>query len=805
MVKDSMEEESINIFLNILNGLDAFICVTVPDTGEILYLNDRMKEQFGFKDDVIGKFCYKAIQKMDVRCDYCPYYQLEKNPEKVIVWEQYEPMVNKIFRKTAIYIDWPGGGKGHLEYGIDITDIIQTQKALEYHEKMLNAHKNIAMVFSQDNKAFEDIMTESVGLAVEAVGLDRIAIWRRWVEADGSHATQIYRWDKDSGSTTAPTQEIDDIHYSKFAPDWDNFFSSGECLNGPVSSIATSGDVLKSYGIVSVFISPVFINNNFWGVAIFEDRCKELTYNKEQADLMKSLAHLCVNSIIREDMRLEISDQNHFKSTILSTAPIGFVVFDENLKFLDCNEYMPAMFEVTKEYYLEHFYELSPEYQPNGLKSFEKATEMMRRTINGEAVKEEWVHCTSAGEPIPCEVTTTRIKNKGKFIGFAYVYDLRGIKKLEKNVIEAEERVKLILDTCPFSCELMDRNFKIIDCNEVTVKLFGAKNKQEYMDNFFAFSPEYQPDGQRSHEKAAMFLEKAFSEGNSSFEWTHKLLDETLMPVKVTIGRLAYKNDYIAVVYTVDMREHELMVQKIENALFKAQVANRTKSEFLSRMSHEMLTPMNTIIGMTQLVKLQDEVEKIKDYVGEIDNASHDLLRMIKDLLDISNMEFNIFKLEQSAFSFNDIFNDVLKDINRFINQKQHTFTYDIDSSIPSQLMGDKERLKQVIFNILTNAVKFTPKHGQVSFKAIVLNEDNEKVTLQIEIVDNGIGISKEQQNNLFGIFEQVDGSHIRQHGGIGLGLAFSKRLIEMMDGKIWVESELGKGSKFIFTCSCAK
>jgi signal transduction histidine kinase len=110
-----------------------------------------------------------------------------------------------------------------------------------------------------------------------------------------------------------------------------------------------------------------------------------------------------------------------------------------------------------------------------------------------------------------------------------------------------------------------------------------------------------------------------------------------------------------------------------------------------------------------------------------------------------------------------------------------------------------------VISNILINAIKFTPEHGELSFKATMLDEDNEKVVLQVEITDNGIGISKEHQKNIFSLFEQSDGSNTRQYGGIGLGLAFSKRLIEMMGGKIWVESELGKGSKFIFTHFCSK
>ena len=236
-----------------------------------------------------------------------------------------------------------------------------------------------------------------------------------------------------------------------------------------------------------------------------------------------------------------------------------------------------------------------------------------------------------------------------------------------------------------------------------------------------------------------------------------------------------------------------------------ANAASKAKSEFMARMSHEMLTPMNVIMGNTQLIKIQNKTDKVNGYADNIDAASRDLLRIIQDVLDMSNMEFGIFKLERAVFSFDEMFDGVLKVVNRFLTQKQQRFTHIIDTSIPPRLAGDEKRLSQVIVNILLNAIKFTPENGEVSFKAAAFDEDNENVVLRIEIADNGIGMSQEQQNNIFEPFEQVDGSNTRQHGGIGLGLAFSKRVIEMMGGGIWVESEPDKGSKFTFTCKMGR
>ena len=237
----------------------------------------------------------------------------------------------------------------------------------------------------------------------------------------------------------------------------------------------------------------------------------------------------------------------------------------------------------------------------------------------------------------------------------------------------------------------------------------------------------------------------------------------------------------------------------------QAEHLSRAKSEFLSRMSHEMLTPMNAIMGMMQIVMMRSLPDHIKESMDEMDTASQNLLKLINDVLDVSGMEYGSFTLSESVFDFNEMVKDVLQELGYNASAKHQTFYSSIAPEIPASLTGDEKRLKQVIFNLLGNAVKFTPEHGEIDFKARVLNEDNEMITLQIEVDDNGIGISDEQKNSLFDIFEQVDGGYKRKHGGIGIGLALSKRVIEMMDGNIWVESELKQGAKFTFTCKLKK
>jgi len=262
--------------------------------------------------------------------------------------------------------------------------------------------------------------------------------------------------------------------------------------------------------------------------------------------------------------------------------------------------------------------------------------------------------------------------------------------------------------------------------------------------------------------------------------------------------------DVFSGVFERDAIEHDLnTVLKLKNELVAAKEyaehSSRAKSEFLSRMSHEMLSPMNIIMGMLQVAKLKPEMAI--DSLQEIDVASGRLLQVINDVLDISGIEYGIFKLNDSVFNFSNMIDEVLQTAEHNASVKQQSFDRSIDPLIPASLTGDEKRLKMVIANLLANAVKYTPANGEISFAVRVLNRENGTITLQIEVSDNGIGISDEQQKKLFNIFEQGDGGDTRLHGGIGIGLALSKRIVEMMGGNIRVASESGKGSKFTFDC----
>jgi CheY-like chemotaxis protein len=238
----------------------------------------------------------------------------------------------------------------------------------------------------------------------------------------------------------------------------------------------------------------------------------------------------------------------------------------------------------------------------------------------------------------------------------------------------------------------------------------------------------------------------------------------------------------------------------LARAQSEAEAASKAKSDFLSNMSHEIRTPMNAIIGMTSIGRGADTLER-KDYAFEkIGDASAHLLGVINDILDMSKIEANKLELSYDDFVFEKVLKKVV-DVNNFrIYEKRQKLTVRIDRMIPRALVGDDQRLTQVITNLVSNAVKFTPEDGEIGLDAKLLEEHDGLCTLQVSVSDTGIGISPEQQARLFNSFQQAESGTSRKFGGTGLGLAISKRIIEMMGGRIWIESEAGRGSTFTFT-----
>lgn len=253
------------------------------------------------------------------------------------------------------------------------------------------------------------------------------------------------------------------------------------------------------------------------------------------------------------------------------------------------------------------------------------------------------------------------------------------------------------------------------------------------------------------------------------------------------------------IVIVTDLSERVKTMQRLEEAIKTADAANRAKSTFLANMSHEIRTPMNVILGFSELVLKMETSQQVRECVQDIKDSSESLLAIINDLLDISKIESGKMELVCSEYYTNSLFKDVFLIINSQAKRKGLMFKMNIAPDMPSRFYGDKIRIRGVLINLLNNAVKYT-KEGSVTLEASVLEVEGEKARLQFKVADTGVGIRKEEQENLFESFSQVDRKVHYGIEGTGLGLAIVKGYVTLMNGDVTVESEYGVGSVFIAT-----
>ena len=377
---------------------------------------------------------------------------------------------------------------------------------------------------------------------------------------------------------------------------------------------------------------------------------------------------------------------------------------------------------------------------------------------------------------------------------FLTVYERFRRKKEEVG----EELLKLsqAVEQSPATVLITDLKGNITYVNKKFEETSGY-TRQEAIGN----NPRMLKSGKQPQEVYAR-LWKNITEGR---EWRGELRNKTkdgelywefasISPIKDQKGNISY---FLAI--KENITERKIAEVELRKAIETAESANRAKSEFLANMSHEIRTPLNGIIGMTGLLMDTKLTSEQQEYLSLVVKSTDALLLLINDILDLSKIESGRFELDLRPFSLRETLAQALKTLAPLAEEKNLALTYEVEPAVEENLIGDPARFRQVVLNLAGNAVKFT-RQGEVVCEAGLKQSAKEKVLLHFTISDTGVGIPPEKQREIFSPFTQADGSLTREFGGTGLGLSISSQLVEMMGGRIWVESEVGVGSKFHFT-----
>jgi PAS domain S-box len=529
----------------------------------------------------------------------------------------------------------------------------------------------------------------------------------------------------------------------------------------------------------------------------------------------------CKNAELEDAYKALRESENKFR--LLFERSADAILLLDGEKYIDCNQAAMEMMGCSDRSQIIglHPSETAPERQPDGRLSSEKANEMNKTAFEKGTYRFEWVRRKANGELFPVEVTLTAVPLGDKQVLHTVIRDITERKQAEKALQESKQQMADIINFVPDATLVIDTSGKVITWNRAMEEMTGikagdilGKGNYEYAIPFYgerrpilvdhvflpreSFKQDYysfKRDGDLLRAESNITLVRGEKRHLSA--WARPIYDETGQ----IVGAIECIRD---ITYLKQYQEHlENMIEKrtveLKHAKEAAEAATRAKSEFLANMSHEIRTPMNAIIGFSSLVLKTDLSAKQNDYIEKIETSAKSLLGIINDILDFSKIEAGRLEMESTGFQLDDVMNNIANIVSVSAAKKGIELLSTIADDVPHALIGDPLRLGQVLANLANNAVKFT-EAGHILIKAELLTKDEKRCSIKFTVQDTGIGMTEEQLGKLFTAFSQADASVTRKYGGTGLGLTISKRLVEMMNGEIFVESSLGEGSTFTFT-----
>ncbi len=487
----------------------------------------------------------------------------------------------------------------------------------------------------------------------------------------------------------------------------------------------------------------------------------------------------------------ELIESKELFQTVFNKTAAAITVTDKNEKIVAWNPFAEKLLAMDKkDLFNKPVKDLYPakEWQRiRGLRLRQKGTISDIETL---------IH-KKDGSPLEVHLSISILKDlDGNIMGsIGIIRDITSQKMAERKIKEDENKIRVILDNSAAAITLTDEEERIVSWNRYTEHLLGMKKDDLYLRPVKTLYPDEEWSKIRSEKIRKM---------GSKHHLETKVVDKkgNIIPVDLSINVLRDSNNKIvgSVGILQDITEQKRFQEVLVQAKLSAEEANSAKSLFLANMSHEVRTPMNAIMGMIDLTLDTNLEKEQKENLLVAKDAADNLLGLLNDILDLSRVEAGKISLENIEFHLPNVVRSVVKGLSVIAHKKSLNLVANIHPKVPELVLGDPVRLRQILVNLINNAIKFTHKGDIIVEVQEAQPKDSEgKVSLLFSVSDQGIGIPKDKHETIFEIFTQADSSTSRRFGGTGLGLAICKRLVEMMDGRIWVESVEGKGSTFNF------
>jgi len=724
----------------------------------------------------------------------------------------------------------------------------------EQYHRLLHTINDVAAVLfaAKEGENFEAALLQGMERIGRCLEVDRIQIWRNETRDGLLYFVRAYQWLSDVGRKKSPVLGRLQFSY-RDTPEWENKFLSGEYINGPLSQLPRDDqEFLRPSGIQSVAIIPLFLYEKFYGLFSIADYRQERTFNEDEIDILHSISLMMASALIRNKQSAKIHEAPERAWNLLDAVPLMVSLWDKRSTLVACNEEYVNVFKVRdKREILEHFLDFSPECQPDGQLSSKQLVVYVQKAFEEGRCVLQWMHQLLDGTPIPMEVTLVRVEYEDGCFVAGYARDLRGRRRMIEEIAQRDKllstvnRVAAILfqsGIAEFEGDLhrcMGMMGKAVGADRVSVWKNHIKDNRLYCTQIYEWS-----DNAESQTDKEITIDTPY--GKDMPDWAKILLQGkcindlicnllpkeqillrqrgilslSVVPVFVSgkfWGFVGFVNCRSEWAFTENeeliLRSGSLMIanalqrndnitemlrlqEELEDALEVAQKASYAKSNFLAHMSHEMRTPLNAIIGLSELTLNSGELKGEDCFnLEKIYNAGMTLLSTVNDVLDLSKIKADKFELLPAEYDVPSLLNDTITQSMLHIGEKPISFSLNIDENLPTRLYGDELRIKQVFNNLLSNAFKYT-REGTVELD-VSHTREGDVVWLIARVRDTGMGIRPEDMSKLFFDYAQFDSQSHRAVAGTGLGLPIVKRIVEMMDGSITVESEYGKGSVF--------